>query len=78
MDTITSINMDLFLPSLNKDDMMKDFMVIASKNPNYRIKLNCYDKLKCDTSDCIKYAMYNYVIESKNLCWHCALCHKKN
>jgi hypothetical protein len=66
------------LPTINKYEMIDQFTKIAEKNPYARTKLNCCDKNKCDSSDCIKYAMYHYVLDNKNLCWHHALCYKKN
>jgi hypothetical protein len=67
-----------FVTKYQNKSVLTEFTEIASKNPYARRKIDYTSKCKCDNGDCIKYAMYHYVLEDKKLCWHHALCYTKN
>jgi len=78
MDTITiDINELNKIYSFNKEKTIEQFDKLVINCPYARIKLNCNDRLKCCSPECIKYAMYNYTLEDKHLCWHHALLYRK-
>lgn len=59
-----------FILDISKLDLMEGFNKSALTNPLSRVKLNIHDKKKCNHSNCVKYASYNYLLENMNLCWY--------